>query len=368
MASIYEIHFPLTSAVGGGPPPPGSQDHFAPKYLVGNVPKGDSATAYSSGGFQYIPDTGNGAGIAAAIAAATASPGDIWIRPGTYNLTSAGAPASPYAVPSGVLVRGAGNSTVINGRLTGNQTVFTLATTSELRDLRINVIGEFNSILGDGVVECNGSPSSPSRVERVDIQLSNLGGSTLLKAAILAGKASARIVACRFFLPDFDQQSPTGGVSGVQVDGIQGFASVSRCLATRSGTSFGCAYVAFGGARLELSESSSSSASLAGVLVSGGGLAINSTVSVSECVLESANSGACISSDGTTRIVNNNLSALAGSQAVLSTGRGVITGNTITGASDLSGGNNHIVTSNLFRAGSTLTPSVTDEVAHNIFL
>lgn len=357
----------ITAPGGGGQPPVDSQDRFAPKYLVGNVPNGDSATAYSSGGFVYIPDPGNGTGIAAAITAATASPGDIWIRPGTYNLTLAGAPASPYAVPSGVLVRGAGNSTVINGRLTGNQTVFTLATTSELRDLRINVIGEFNSILGDGVVECNGSPSLPSRVERVDVQVSNIGGSTLLKAAILVGKASARIVACSFFLSAFDEQSPTGGVSGVQVDGIQGFASVSRCLAT-SGNSFGCAYVAFGGARLELSESSSSFASLAGVLVSGGGLAINSTVSVSECVLESGDSGACVSSDGTTRIVNSNLSALAGSQAILSTGRGVITGNTITGASDLSGGNNHIVTSNLFRAGSTLTPSVTDEVAHNIFL
>jgi hypothetical protein len=365
MASIYEIHFPLTSAVGGGPPPPGSQDHFAPKYLVGNVPKGDSATAYSSGGFQYIPDTGNGAGIAAAIAAATASPGDIWIRPGTYNLTSAGAPASPYAVPSGVLVRGAGNSTVINGRLTGNQTVFTLATTSELRDLRINVIGEFNSILGDGVVECNGSTSSPSRVERVDIQLSNLGGSTLLKAAILAGKASARIVACRFFLPDFDEQSPTGGVSGVQVDGIQGFASVSRCLATRSGNSFGCAYVAFGGARLDLSESSSSFASLAGVLVSGGGLAIQSRVSVSECNITSQGSS-CIVSDGTIRVSDCDLSALQ-SNAILSTGRGVITGNTVLGAMDTSGGSNHVITTNFFLPTATLLPSATDEVAHNVF-
>lgn len=136
------------SQTGGGPPPPppSSQDRFAPKYLVGNVPAGDSAIGYNTGGFRYIPDTGNGAGIATALAAAAASAGDVWIRPGEYNFTLLGSPPLPLTIPAGVRVQGAGygyptnvpappgDSTVLS---CGDSTVFVMKCGSQLRDMLI---------------------------------------------------------------------------------------------------------------------------------------------------------------------------------------------------------------------------------------
>jgi hypothetical protein len=128
---------------GGGPPPPAGPDRFAPKYLVGNVAAGDSNVAYSSGGFTYIPDPGDGSGIAAALAAANPSSpsfvaaGDVWIRPGIYNLGS-GSVVTPLVVPTYCLVRGAGEATQILGKASVDQGVFQLfGAGSGLRDLRI---------------------------------------------------------------------------------------------------------------------------------------------------------------------------------------------------------------------------------------
>ena len=113
MASIYEVHFPITSATGGGPPPGSSQDRFAPKYLVGNTANGDSAVAYSTDGFYYIPDPGDGTGIVTALSYANPSDpafidlGDVWIRPGTYLVSQT------LVVPPTVVVRGSGSPTFI---------------------------------------------------------------------------------------------------------------------------------------------------------------------------------------------------------------------------------------------------------------
>lgn len=104
MSSIYEIHIPAGGS-GGGPPPPGGQVYFAPKYLVGNVPNGDSAVAYNSGGFVYIPDPGDGTGIATALANGD---GDVWARPGLYELEDA-----RLVVPPGVRLWGSGVTTTI---------------------------------------------------------------------------------------------------------------------------------------------------------------------------------------------------------------------------------------------------------------
>lgn len=134
----FVTFFPSGSGGGGG----GNNDRFAPKYLVGNVPNGDTASAAGlAAGFTYFADTGNGAGIAAALAAAALVPGDVWIRPGSYNLGLAGAPAAGFIVPSGVRVSGSGQGTVIVPPLNGFQTVFTLSDTAELNDLRIPLIG-----------------------------------------------------------------------------------------------------------------------------------------------------------------------------------------------------------------------------------
>ena len=127
----------------------GGQDRFAPKYLIGNVPAGDSAAAYSTDGFIYIPDPGDGSGIAAALALIAgnpsidppvpAVPGDVWIRPGLYDLDLGTVPV-PLVVPQNTRVQGAGlGTTVIQSKGgTGSQGVFQLSAACQLRDLQIS--------------------------------------------------------------------------------------------------------------------------------------------------------------------------------------------------------------------------------------
>jgi len=135
------------SQTGSGPTPPGdSQDRFAPKYLVGNVQAGDSAVSYSTDGFVYIPDLGDGAGIALALTQPD-GPGDVWIRPGTYDFGQGGSPSMPLTIPAGTRVQGSGNTTTLIARTVGDQGVFVLAAggagtdsaLSSLRDLAIVV-------------------------------------------------------------------------------------------------------------------------------------------------------------------------------------------------------------------------------------
>lgn len=143
------------SQTGSGPTPPGdSQDRFAPKYLVGNVLAGDSAVAYSTDGFVYIPDIGDGAGIALALSYADpnslafVAAGDVWIRPGTYDFGQGGSPSMPLTIPAGTRVQGSGNTTRLRAKTAGDQGVFVMAAGglsadqsafSSLRDLSILV-------------------------------------------------------------------------------------------------------------------------------------------------------------------------------------------------------------------------------------
>lgn len=155
-----------TGVAGGGNAvwllvgPAGSMgvDHFAPRYLVGNTlaPYLDPALPQLAP-FVYFGDPGDGSGIAAALAAAAVTPGDIWIRPGTYDL-GAGAVVTPLVVPASVRVYGSGYTTRILGRLTGNQGVFELNSLSMLRDMTIIVsASDANSAGSDAVVLVHGS-------------------------------------------------------------------------------------------------------------------------------------------------------------------------------------------------------------------
>lgn len=115
----------------------GGGGRFAPKYLVGNVPAGDSNVASSVDGFVYIPDPGDGSGIALALTQPD-GPGDVWIRPGTYNFGLAGSPVMPLDIKKYTRVQGAGvEETILLGRSSGDQGVFSLAVYASLRDLSI---------------------------------------------------------------------------------------------------------------------------------------------------------------------------------------------------------------------------------------
>jgi hypothetical protein len=142
---------PASTSGTPGPPGPPGDDRFAPKYLVGNIPNGDTAPALALLGFFYFPDPGDGSGIAAALAAANplfgGIPGDVWIRPGTYDF-NLGAVVAPLAIPASVRVYGSGNTTAIIGRTTGDQGIFTMASLSQLRDLRMLVLASDAGSLG----------------------------------------------------------------------------------------------------------------------------------------------------------------------------------------------------------------------------
>jgi len=128
------------SALAGG-------DHFAPKYLVGNVLAGDSAVP-QVGAFRYIPDPGDGTGIALALAEAIASPGDVMIRRGTYTKAAG---QLRFAVPAGVRVYGAGSSTVIIGSNADN-CIFALAAGASVDTMALRHPGTAIGV-GVGVVE-----------------------------------------------------------------------------------------------------------------------------------------------------------------------------------------------------------------------
>lgn len=127
------LYIPFGGGGGGG----SSQDRFAPKYLVGNVANGDTAVEYAAGGFFYYADPGTalGAGLrlAAALQAAAVKKGDVWIRPGTYLISST------LTVPAGVTVRGAGPGVTfirsVNGTISGP--LFDLGSGAELRDMNV---------------------------------------------------------------------------------------------------------------------------------------------------------------------------------------------------------------------------------------
>jgi hypothetical protein len=132
---------------GGGPTGP---DHIAPKYLVGNVLAGDSAVAYSTDGFVYIPDPGDGSGIAAALSQAATVPGDVWIRPGTYDFGQAGSPSTPLTIPAGTRVQGAGNTTRLRARTDGDQGVFVMAAGGAGTDSALSSLRDLSILVGQG--------------------------------------------------------------------------------------------------------------------------------------------------------------------------------------------------------------------------
>lgn len=212
MGSRYEIH--LSAGGGGsGPPPPGSVDHFAPKYLIGNIPNGDDAVPYNTAGFMYIPDPGDGMGIALALTQPN-GPGDLWIRPGTYNF-NLGAVVSPLAIPPSVRVYGSGDTTIVIGRSTLNQGIFTLSTLSQLREMRLLVLASDAGSLGsDAMVRVSGQGAI---LQNLQVVLTTAIGGQLREGI-------------RFDTPFTSLASDMLNV-GVSVATLTGGASPTRCIA-----------------------------------------------------------------------------------------------------------------------------------------
>jgi|GEM_PF-2842507 len=163
--------------------PVADADRFAPKYLVGG-PSDSAAALLNVNGFSYYPDPGDGSGIELALQAALAAPGDVYIRPGAFDLT--GVSSLPLVVPADVRVVGAGNTTVLQHSFAaGSGTVFQLGAGAELRDMKIEVTDTGDGS-GNGVVEATGI--GRAYCERVEVTLIRDPASTsTLLAAFFAG-------------------------------------------------------------------------------------------------------------------------------------------------------------------------------------
>lgn len=195
-----------------GPSGAAGTDHFAPRYLVGNTlaPYLDPAVPQVAP-FVYIPDPGDGTGIEAALAAAAIIPGDVWIRPGTYDL-SLGPVVTPMVVPPNVRVYGSGYTTRILGRLTGNQGVFVLGTDASLHDMTILVsASDAGSVVSVAVVRA----LDAGNVRRVNITfVTALGGA--LNDGILIEGSRATVEGCKV-----GGSSADGDVRGIAMIGLR---------------------------------------------------------------------------------------------------------------------------------------------------
>lgn len=123
---------PTTGGSGTG------TDRFAPLVIVGNTLEGDPAAAYTTDEFHYVPDTGNGAGIATALTFLGANGGRIYIKRGNYNFNNAGGPAAALSVPSSTIIQGEGvTSTTITGLNAGSQGIFSLDPSAQVLDMTL---------------------------------------------------------------------------------------------------------------------------------------------------------------------------------------------------------------------------------------
>lgn len=172
--------FPSGSGGGGA-----GQDRFAPKYLVGG-PNDTAAALAGIGGFWFFPDTGDGAGIAAALAQAAILAGDVWIRPGTFTLGAA--VPTPLVVPANVQVRGSGKSTtVIVGKTAGDQGVFLVNSGGGLRDLSVTNTGSVSGVGSTAMIHCMGDGIT---LDHVGVSFTTADGNALREGVRFEGVQS----------------------------------------------------------------------------------------------------------------------------------------------------------------------------------
>lgn len=177
MSSRWNPRISRFGSDGGGPPPQ-IQDHFAPKIIVGNVPNGDPA-APQAFPFRYIPDPGDGSGIAQALleASVAGQQGDVYLRPGVYDFGLPGSPLLPLSIPATTSLRGPGPGVpvAIGGnpsagallRVSPSQRgLFAVGATSSIRQLAIEIPNPSPGASGTFVVNAgiNGEPAFVDQV------------------------------------------------------------------------------------------------------------------------------------------------------------------------------------------------------------
>lgn len=208
---------------------PGSGDIRTARIIVGNGPAGDTADDCD------FLDIGNGAGVAAALAAATAlaTPVDIFVKSGHYDLTAAGAPALPLSVPRGILFRGAGHDVLSTLRGTlfilggTNRALFVGAGSyTEMRDFGVRLPAADPGAVGDAIIDLDAGSSNV--LTDITINFPGASGDSADESLIAAVRLDGSSMATRV---------------GVWA---QGYGTVARTLACFTGGFFYTACTAVG--------------------------------------------------------------------------------------------------------------------------
>lgn len=357
---------------GGGPLPPAGQDRFAPKYLVGNTTAGDSNIAYSAAGFTYIADPGDGSGIRAALLAAQATPGDVWIRPGQYLLAASDL---PLTIPPRVRVQGAGDTTYIARAGTESYCgVFVLQDRAELRDCYIDVNNTSSELLDLGVISVLLSEAT-AQLERVRVALNNdSAGAYPLSALYTAGTLVAD--RCLATVGGASTGDPRTGLLGLVGARSSGRLVLDACELAVPAFSFADGAVAAGdpetaggGLRIEQTRCAGFASGIVGfdcdlILVGSevvadkkGGVYLRGT--------------SLLRIGSSTVLAANNIIGSVGVDVDVSLGQ--ITGSTIQGTTGISslnaaGAGITIGFNTIISSGTHVSAQPVDEVAHNIFL
>jgi hypothetical protein len=381
-ATFYVCTAAGTSAGGGATwvaiatGPVADADRFAPKYLVGG-PSDTAASLPGTEGFWFFPDTGDGAGIEAAISAAGVLAGDVYIRPGTFNLT--GVSSFPLVVPADVRVVGAGNTTVLQHSFAaGSGTVFQLGAGAELRDMKIEVTDTGDGS-GNGVVEATGI--GRAYCERVEVSLTRdpASTSTLLAAFFADDGATLEQDRCVALLDGTNSTPGQPPTPPIPADALAGWRASAGSIGGKLRLDMvrhiggDAGVVAFG--QTDVDESSFNQFGVVGVYCAGADLAVtggtklvstnpaaigiqiaqtvsdinllvNARISLS---VDQATSVGILSDAATGQITASRISAETGIDTSAGAGAGVAIGfNVINGTSQI------------------VPNGTTDEVAHNI--
>ncbi len=358
-------------------------DHFAPKYVVGSAD--DSQIPFSVGGFYYFPDDGTGNGIQAALDhIGLGNPvGDIYIRPGTYDLTAKSAAGTlPFAIPDGCKVQGAGDLTYLVYVLAdgGTTTVFSLGTGSELRDVRIEVQDSgdvFTGTNGRSVVECVSLDRVYCTRVKITVLLNFTSAASGLDSCIFVNQGTLYLDTCYlsfYFGGDFNDSPEFGGRAGLRA---MSEAIVYRC--NISGKDFGISSPATGDPqRLLVDQSvvfgataiySTGYANITGATELTANADANPAYGV--IVEQPFNPFATLSVNGSRIIVNSPDVTSTGIKSSAVTGQ-IIGSNIIApiGIDTSAGtGAGHAIGFNVIQAsaGNEIISALMDEVAHNIF-
>lgn len=358
-------------------------DRFAPKHLVGNRNSGDPATDFSANGFYYWADDGSGNGIRSALIAASPLggniPGDVWIRPGAYNLA---AEDTPLTIPANTRVQGAGATTVINKFTADAQSIFTvfeLQDKAELRDLSIvHILNDAAPYVftGLGAIEVVLTPSgesslpSSAHVERVAVSISdNLTFANWVTGFYVPATCSLEADRCEVTL------SGTG-IPEAGNNILSGWRAVLATLTLDDcRSSGGDAAVQSASSSVSIDQCSFDNFSFVGVLAAAGDLAVTGATKLSSFQIGSV-TGISAAEQGTL-LVNARITLtneLNGAQVGISADvdSGQIFGSRIEASSGIISANatgrgvaigfNSVIS----QAGQQISSQVVDEVAHNI--